>query len=39
MSIFVKVHVSGTDQDMKVEVDIREKIVETLADFAELAFN
>jgi len=39
MSIFVKVLLGGTNQQMKLEVDINDKIDETLADVSDLAFN
>ena len=39
MSIFVKVLLGGTNQQMKLEVDINDKIAETLADVSDLAFN
>ena len=39
LSIFVIVHLSRTNQQMKLEVDINDKIAETLADVSDLAFN
>jgi hypothetical protein len=39
LSIFVIVHLSRTNQQMKLEVDINDKIDETLADVSDLAFN